>query len=276
MKKLGILLLLTISLPLAAQTGQSQKPQNLFNGKDLTGWDTYIGPAFDSLAHKRTPVITGLNNDPDRVFTVANVDGQAAIRISGRHFGGISTKEEFENYHLRLEFRWGKAKWAPKAKDKRDSGLLYHAVGSHGADGGFWMRSQEFQIQESDCGDYWGVAGAVFDIPARKNEDGNYVYDPGSPPVTFSASGKQGRHCIKNPDAEKPSGEWNVVDLYCLGSKSVHVMNGKVVMVLYNSRQEDKGKETPLTKGKIQIQCEGAEVFFRNIVIERVSEIPRF
>ena len=44
---------------------------------------------------------------------------------------------------------------------KKDSGLLYFAVGNHGADYGAWMRSQEFQIQEGDCGDYWGVAGGM-------------------------------------------------------------------------------------------------------------------
>jgi hypothetical protein len=59
---------------------------------------------------------------------------------------------------------------------------------------------------------------------------------------TFSASSKTGRHCIKRGDAENPSGHWNTLDLYCHGDTSVHVINGKVMMVLYHSRQENNGK----------------------------------
>lgn len=57
-----------------------------------------------------------------------------------------------------MQFKWGELKFAPRLKSKRDSGLLYHAVGEQGYEGGFWMRSHELQVQETDCGDYWGVA----------------------------------------------------------------------------------------------------------------------
>ena len=105
------------------------------------------------------------------------------------------------------------------------------------------MRSQEFQIQEEDCGDYWGVAGAMFDIRASLNADSIYQYDPKGTLLTFSQNSPTGRHCKKYPDAEKPSGEWNTIDLYCFKNTSVHVMNGVVVMVLENSRQSDNGNE---------------------------------
>lgn len=107
------------------------------------------------------------------------------------------------------------------------------------------MRSQEFQIQEGDCGDYWGVAGGVFDIPARKTSDGKYIFDQKASRLTFSTASANGRHCIKDPDAEKPSGEWNVLEVYCFGDTAIHRMNGKVNMVLYRSRQIDGGKEAP-------------------------------
>jgi hypothetical protein len=45
-------------------------------------------------------------------------------------------------------------------------------------------------------------------------------------------------------------------------------------MVLTGSRHVVEGKEVPLTKGKIQIQSEGAEVFYRNIAIRPVTAIP--
>ena len=275
MRKFNFLLLATISFGLNFQcTSDKSKWQSLLNGKDLSGWDTYNGPAFDSSGNRIEGSHTGLNNDPLKVFSVVQEDGAEALRISGERFGGISTQKEFENYHFRTEFKWGKQKWPPRKNQKRDSGILYHAVGPHGADYGFWMRSQEFQVQEGDCGDYWGVAGGVFDIPAIKIDSANYRYDPAASPLTFSEKSQQGRRCIKNPDVEKPSGEWNVLEVYCSGDTSVHVVNGVVNMILYRSRQSDNGTEKPLTKGKIQIQSEGAEVYYRRLEIRAIESIP--
>jgi Domain of Unknown Function (DUF1080) len=251
------------------------KEKSLFNGNDLRGWDTYVGPAYDTIEKKFSGLPVGLNTDPDRVFSVIKEDGKAAIRISGEKFGGISTQQSFKNYHLRLEFKWGKLKWHPKRNAKRDSGLLYHAVGDHGADGGFWMRSQEFQIQEGDCGDYWGVAGGIADVPAVRKSDNRFVYTRGAELLTFREKGPQGRNCVKDPNAEKPTGEWNVIDLYCFGDTSVHVVNGQVTMILYNLRQLEKDREIPLTEGKIQLQSEGAEIFYRNLWVEEIKAIPQ-
>lgn len=246
----------------------------LFNGKDLTGWDTYLGPPLDNTGKMLSETPVGLNNDPNHVFTIVKDGAENVIRISGQEWGGISTKKEYDNFHLQLQFKWGSLTWGQKKGHKKDSGLLYFAVGKHGADYGAWMRSQEFQIQEGDCGDYWGVAGAVQDIRAVKKSDKEYVYDPAGERYTFSEATNTGRHCIKNPDAEKPSGEWNTVDLYCHGDTSVHMVNGKVVMVLYNSKQMDNGKLTPLIKGKLQIQSEGAEVFYKDIKLRSINAIP--
>jgi hypothetical protein len=246
----------------------------LFNGKDLQGWNTYLGPSFDTVQNKRDSIPLGLNHDTLNVFSVVQLDGGPVLRISGERFGGISTQKEFRNYHLRMEFKWGKKKWPPKEKSKRDSGLLYHAVGAHGADFGFWMRSQEFQIQEGDCGDYWGVAGGIFDVPAAKNSNGDYRYDPKAERVTFREGGAAGRHCIKDPDAENTSGEWNTIDLYCYGDTAVHVVNGTTCMILYHSRQAENGQEVPLKGGKIQLQSEGAEIFYRNIRMESIAGVP--
>jgi hypothetical protein len=245
----------------------------LFNGKDLTNWDTYLGPQFDSGNKTNAPPI-GLNKDPKHVFSVVEENGEKLIRISGENFGGISTQSAYGNYHLQLMFKWGSLTWAPKKNKKKDSGLLYHCVGEHGADYGFWMRSQEFQIEETNCGDYWGVAGGIEDIKAIKKSDSEYVYNPAGQLTIFSEAGKAGRHCMKETDAEKPSGEWNTLDLYCNGDTSVHVINGKLMMVLVHSRQLENARELPLTKGKLQIQSEGAEVFYKQIRIKNIDAIP--
>ena len=52
------------------------------------------------------------------------------------------------------------------------------------------------------------------------------------------------------------------------------MVNGQVVMILTGSRQKVGDKEVPLTKGKIQIQSEGAEVYYRNITIRPIEAIP--
>jgi hypothetical protein len=247
---------------------------SLYNGKDLSGWDTYIGPPLDDAGKKLSDEPVGLNKDPRQVFTVVEQDGEKLIRISGENWGAISTKKEYGDYHLQLLFKWGTLKWGQKKKRNRDSGLLYHSVGPNGADYGAWMRSQEFQVEEGNTGDYWGVAGGTQDIPVIKKSDSEYVYNPAGQLNTFSATSKTGRHCIKQGDAEKPSGEWNTLDLYCHGDTSVHVVNGRAMMILYHSGQADEGKTAPLVKGKLQIQSEGAEVFYKQIRIRPLDAIP--
>src|SRR5688500_10002985 len=138
----------------------------LLNGKDLSGWETWLtkpqkSSAIEGLKKNEKGDYAeplGLNRDPNRVFSVVTEDGRPALRISGEVWGGISTKEEFENYHFRAEFKWGQKKWPPREKTVRDNGLLYHGVGPHGAGSGSWLKSFEMQIQEHDCGDFHSVA----------------------------------------------------------------------------------------------------------------------
>lgn len=260
------LLVLFCSAPSPAADTDDWK--SLFNGKDLTGWETYLGKPYK----EKEPL--GLNNDPNKVYTVAEVDGKPAIRISGEVFGALTTKDEFENYHLKLEFKWGEKKWPPREKDVRDSGLLYHCVGKHGAGSGFWMQSLECQIQEHDCGDYWSVAGAIVDFEGEQKD--------GKGPVFYKKGGKKficpsketGARIVKSADFENKTGEWNTIELLTVGDTSVHLVNGKPNMVLTNSRRKEGDKEVPLTKGKIQLQSEGAEVFYRNIVVKPLKKIP--
>ena len=65
-----------------------------------------------------------------------------------------------------------------------------------------------------------------------------------------------------------------MIDLYCFGDTSVHIVNDKVTMILYNSRQQQGASEQPLVRGKIQLQSEGAELFYRNLQIEKINALP--
>ena len=74
---------------------------------------------------------------------------------------------------------------------------------------------------------------------------------------------------------EKPHGGWNTLELVCLGTEAIHVVNGKVVMRLQNSRVQDAAMQwVKLEKGRIQIQSEGAECWYRNIAIRPITQIP--
>src|ERR1700712_312096 len=133
MKSVKIISALLLCAVAVAFTPASKKDgwKPLFNGKDLSGWDTYIGPDLDD---KGKPIIgtpIGLNNDPKHVFTIVNDGGENIIRISGENWGAISTKKEYENYHLQLQYKWGSLLWGQKKGKNKDSGLLYHSVGNY-------------------------------------------------------------------------------------------------------------------------------------------------
>src|SRR3954463_3424553 len=159
----------------------------LFDGKDLSGWDTYLAKPY------------GLNNDPKGVFTVVETDRAPAIRISGEIYGAITTHEEFTNFHIRVEFKWGEKRWPARANVGRDSGILYCCQGPHGVGSGAWMLSVENNVMEKGVGQWWSVAGAIIDvegqhitpemepyIPYKKEGKGeqNIVYKKGAPRIT--------------------------------------------------------------------------------------------
>jgi hypothetical protein len=91
---------------------------------------------------------------------------------------------------------------------------------------------------------------------------------------SFSEKSESGRHAVKGSNGEKPSGEWNTLELYVYGDSAVHVVNGVVNMKLFHSRQIDGDVEKPLKRGKIQFQSEGAEVFYRRIELRPITKMP--
>lgn len=273
-------LLLFVSLALAGLLPAAEGWRPLFNGRDLSGWETWLGRPHQSIelpdlargADGKYTEPVGLNQDPFAIFTVVTVDGAPALRLSGQIFGTISSLESFSSYHLRLQFKWGEKRWPPRADRVRDSGLLYHGHGPHGGGTGSpWINSHELQIQEKDCGDYWAVGPVTSDITAKPAGEKLFQYNQISPPLPFGPGSPNGTRVIKATDQEKPHGEWNTIELFCLGDQSIHVVNGRVVLRV-RSLRSNAGKK--LTAGKIQIQTEGAEIFYRNIEIRPIKSIP--
>jgi hypothetical protein len=221
----------------------------------------------------------GSGRDPLNVFSIVNnVDGRPAIRISGEVFGELRTTQSFKDYHLKLQFKWGAKKWPPRDRSEtpRDSGLLYHVHSEPGAGGRTWARSIELQIQEHDVGDLYAVGSAIA-VQAKVRTGSTptlYDYDPKGEWTFFSQSQGASGRCIKQPDNEKPTGEWNTVELVAFGQEAIHIVNGKVVMRLHGPLRIDRDVPTPVTSGPIILQSEGAEVFYRDVQVRPISAIP--
>ncbi len=260
MKNLLLILIIVTLTPYFASAQKGFKP--LFNGKNLDGWDTYVGPKEKG----GSPI--GLNSDPMKIFTITDLNGEKVIHISGEVFASLATKKEYGNYHVRMIFKWG-----DKVYTNFNSGLLYHSFGPFGAGLNVWMSSHEFQLMTGRMGDSYCMGKSYFEIPVEASADGkSFTYSPKGEKKEFG-DGKIAKNVSKSGNFEKPKGEWNTIDLYCLGRKSVHVVNGNLVMANYNSGKIENGKIIPLSKGKIQIQSEGGELFVREIKIEKIHKL---
>ncbi len=245
---------------------------HLFDGKTLDAFYPWV--------------VDTHREDPLRVFTVVDqVDGAPAIRVSGERWGGLVTREAYRDYHLIVEFRWGLATWGQRKNAARDSGVLIHGQGPEGNTGkdfnGAWMRSVEAQVIEGGVGDFILVAGFDADgkrlqpgmaAKSRKDRDGESVFDPAGEARDFGSGrinwygrdvdwkdtlGFRGRD-----DVESPSGQWTRLEVIASGDRVTNIVNGKVV---------NEGFRSSLTEGKILIQSEGAEIYFRRIDLEPLT-----
>lgn len=274
----GLFLLITTSF-------QPQKEWTNLLDKNLSKWDIYqsyrhkVGYKGEVLLDKNSNPIPpiGLNKNEAKVFTIVMQNGEPVLRISGEIYGCIYTKQDFENYDLKLKVKWGNKKWVPRLNEPMDSGILYNSQGKPGVDYWHsWMLSQEFQVSEHRkgnlMGDYWCIANSQADVridySAKKD---SLKFNPKGEMIT-TGSGKNFIQASGN--YESPEGEWNELELISFGGKSLHIVNGHVVMAISNSSYKDGNLHKPLTHGKIQLQSEAAEVFYKDIMIRSIREIP--
>lgn len=234
------------SAPDTLGTSSTQGWQPLFNGTDLDGWYSYLPSK-------------GKNNDPQGIFKVENgmihiLDKPAG---SNQDFGYIATQESYSNYHLRLEYMWGGKRFAPRNGKKRDSGVIYHVQGNDG----IWPRGVEYQIQEGDTGDFWMLGGTR--MTTTVNSPGHKEPDFASNGVPYETKRGDFVRVGNSGSYDKREG-WNTVDIIVKGDSVMQMVNGVVNNHAFNLLKPDG---SPLTSGRILIQAEGAEVFYRNIEI---------
>ena len=187
------------------------------------------------------------------------------------------TKENYTNYKLVTEFRWGPVTWEPRANKTRDSGILLHGQGEDGnAAKDFkspWMRSVEYQIIEGGTGDIILVNGydrgsdtlIAPKLSAKVAANGKN-WDPNGTLKEFTRSRIDWQYRDLGwkdvlgfrgaKDVEKPVGQWNRIEAICAGGNVTYFLNGVKVM---------EGQDGAFTSGRLLFQSEGAELYFRLI-----------
>ena len=259
-----LLAVLTASLPSAGAKGEPVAPKpgvtSLFNGKDLTGLSTWL---------KNTR-----RKDPRKVFSVKN----GLLHISGDGFGYAATEKEYRDYHLTVEFKWGKR--TDGGKYVRNSGVLLHATGPDGG-AGAWMSCIECQLAQGCVGDLIVIRGKDEKgktIPVQLTSD--VVLGPdkrprwkkGGKPRVFT--NRQLWWSLHDPDfkelldtrgkndVESLLGEWTRVECRCAGKRITVIVNGVTVNECYDVFP---------SAGKILLQCEGFELFVRKFEVRPLN-----
>lgn len=182
----------------------------LFNGQNLDGWTCDISQ--DGLTI-------------DDLWSVA--DG--VLSCKGRPQAVLRTVDEYENYRIRLQWRW--------PKRGGNNGLLVHCTKPR--EFAIWPKSLEVQLAHKNAGDFW-VIGTEIDVP---NEESRV---------------KGRRHINLTDDSEKPLGEWNTLEVECRGATVTVYVNGVLV---------NEGTNSTATRGAICLQAEGTPIEYRDIVL---------
>lgn len=203
----------------------------------------------------------GLNAHVKDIYSMIEMEGSPTLRVSGEIHAGLTTLKSYSNYHISMKFKFGHRKWAPYINKKRDSGLLYHCYGEHGAFWKVWKRCLEFDLKDEMYGDLFCLGGAK---PTVQVNEGRY-WDP---------NGTHTAHETKaSIDAESPDDEWTQIDLYVIGDSAVHVVNGHVVLALQKAiTNEDK----VLSEGQIQLQSEGTVCYVQEMRIRPIDSYPTY
>jgi hypothetical protein len=211
----------------------------LFNGKDLTGWTTFLDP-------KATDA------DPKKVWTVK--DGE--IHCIGKPYGYLLTEKEYGDYVLRVQWRW------PAAAG--NSGVFVHVTGPDK----IWPKGVEAQLQSGQAGDFWLVDGFKLTVPDSEGRQdprsARHFLRIGESWKKLDGKDARGRDQYKDVRkmVEKPVGEWNQYEITCKGETIELVVNGQHV---------NTGTNAENSKGRILLQSEGAPVVFRNIEIKSLK-----
>lgn len=238
----------------------------LFNGKDLDGWQSFL------VDTKRA--------DPRGVFTVTN----GMIRISGDGLGYLATKASFTNYHLSVEFRWGATNysWGDRIGKARDSGIFLHATGPDGNSddgGGAFMAAIECNIFQGATGDFLLIRGkdetgrpifprVTTTVAADRDADGWFTFDPKGKTQAIERWGRI-NWFNKDPNWKDLTDFRGRNDLEKFGwNKLECISRDGTIETRLNGVTVNRATDVHPRSGKILLQCEGSEIYFRHLLLE--------
>lgn len=162
----------------------------------------------------------------------------------GTPLGHLITEKEFENYRMEIEYRF--------PGEPGNCGVLVHAS-SHRFLYDMFPKSIEVQMMHENAGDFW-VIGEDIQVPDMEVRRG--------PKENWGVTEGKGRRILNLTDgSEKPLGEWNHMVIECQGEEVKVWVNGDLV---------NHGFGATVSKGKIAIQAEGAEVEFRKLELTKL------
>jgi len=256
-------LTLTFTIATADDKNEKGKWIQLFNGKNLDGWTAKIkgyelGDNFGDTFRVEDGLLT-VSYDKYEKF-----DGT---------FGHLFYKDEFENYRLRIEYRFigeqvGKGEgWAMRNSWAiRNSGVMIHGEKPEqmGKDQSFPV-SIEVQL----------LGGNGSDDRTTSN-----LCTPGTHVVMDGKLVK--KHCISSTSKTYHGEQWVTAEVEVRGNKPIkHIMEGKTVLE-YSEPQLDDGdahaKELIEMSGKmlkggtISLQSESHPVQFRKVELMKLDD----
>ena len=251
----------TLPIQLLAKEAPRSDWKLLFDGKSLDGWTFYQEGIGDKDLHKAVVI-------KDRELSFLST----AFTRDDAPPGHIATTEEWENYHLRLDYKWGTTRWSPRAIQRRNSGVLYHMGPERDK---LFPDCVEFQVQEGDVGDAVVVNTLALQGPLLGGTPlwPNWIE---AFPSTYQEPVKAGPYARQwhrqSGNYERMEG-WNTLDLIAFGDQAAHLVNGRIVNTLFKMRKRDAtGALVPMTKGRVALELEWAEISFRNVMIRSLDE----
>ena len=261
MRIIFLLLFVTISQFAFAQQQYPGKWKQLFNGKNLKGWQ---------------PKIREHDYKDNFANTFRVKDGKLTVAYDGydqfdERFGHLFYKKPYSYYLLAVEYRFvgeqcpGGPGWAYK-----NSGVMIHCQ-----DPATMRKNQDFPISievQLLGGDSKGERPTCnLCTPGTAVEMNGKLFTP---------------HCINSKSKTFRNDEWVRAEILVLGDEEIkHIVNGDTVLVYqkpqigggnvsdYDPAVKQNGK--PLTGGDISLQSESHPVEFRKIEIKDLSKYYR-
>ncbi len=247
---------------------------SLINGRDFTGWYSVLQRSGKGVAEEKGVIMM----EEQMLHIMGNEEGRFPAEA-----GYLATNQEFADVHIRVEYKWGMKRHAPRYNPKRDNGLLYGLVGPDKV----WPTCAECQIEEGDVGDFFllGTRGIQSNHSAGLFVEGINPMTgwpkPGEPGYRVPGGGRAGQppvepttgRLIKDGNFELLD-QWNTVEVIWQGDRAAHIVNGRTVNVATSLQQPDPqnpGQFIPLTRGKIAIEIEYAEIWFRRIEVRALA-----